>query len=218
MRSIVEPHSHVQVLTTLLILATLVGGCAPRVSQPVTTPPPSPPPTGVESTTTPETPLEGATRDAAEAYRTALDFFDQGLFSDAVSEAEKAVDLAPERAEHHLMLGRALSERIHQIPVFSKLPMARRLHDAFVRAVELDPKSVEGHTALARYYSEAPPVAGGDRTKAEHHARRLLELDPTAGHRMLAKLYTLWQEEEKAENHHGLAEELEADGGGGGRR
>lgn len=192
-------------LGALLLVAGFALGCASRDHQPDTRPPSPPPPAGVE----PAVPLAPAEGTAPEAHRSALDAFDQGLYSDAVSEAERAITLDPERPEYHLMLGRALSERIHQIPVFNKLPMAHRIHAAFLLAVELDPENIEGHRALARYYSEAPPVAGGDPVKAEHHARRLLELDPVAGHRMLAKLYDLWQRPEEAEQQRQLAAEAE---------
>lgn len=148
-----------------------------------------------------------ATEAAVLAYRSAQGHFDGGRWAAAVADAERATGLDGETAEYQLMLGRALSERIHQLPVFNKLPMARRIEAAFLRAVELDPESVEGHIALARYYSEAPPVAGGDRAKAESHARRLLELDPTEGHTMLAKLFDLWHRPEEAAKHRALATE-----------
>lgn len=192
----------------------LAGGCASHTPEPDRAPPPMPPPQGVDRVPV-EQPAETAPADAAaaspaaEAHIAAQGHFDAGRFAEAVTEAERATTLAPAEARHHLLLGRALSERIHQLPVFNKLPMARRIEAAFLRAVELDPASIEGQTALARYYSEAPPIAGGDVVKAEHHARLLLELDPLAGHRMLAKLFDLWKRPDEAAKHRAAAEALD---------
>ena len=191
----------------------LLVGCASRGPKPDTGGDVEARPDGVGTvevgavTVDPPTLTEAPPPEAALAYRAAQEHFDGGRWAEAVAEAQRATDLDAETTDYQLMLGRALSERIHQLPVFNKLPMARRIEAAFLRAVELDPASIEGHIALARYYSEAPPIAGGDRGKAEHHARRLLELDPTEGHTMLAKLFDLWQRPEDAEKHRALAAE-----------
>lgn len=160
----------------------------------------TPPSDGVPAAApVPEDPVELALRTAREHY-------DAGRFQGAIEGAEHALELDDQRAAAHFLLGQALSERIHQIPIFNQLPMARRLHQAFLRTVELDPESVEGHTALARFYSEAPPVAGGDPALAESHAERLVELDPVAGHTMRAALFTLWGRDDDAAAAHEQAE------------
>ena len=124
--------------------------------------------------------------------------FEQERHGDAVERLEEAVALDGDSIDGHLWLGKALSEYIHQIVFFRKLPMAKRILAVFQRAVEIDPRSVEGHTALARYYSEAPSFAGGNRDLSLEHAQILIDLDPVEGHRLLSSIYVLLKEPELA--------------------
>lgn len=140
-------------------------------------------------------------------------YFEQQRLGDAVLQLEAAVALDDNDADTWLWLGRALGEHVQRVLFFRKLPMAKRIHQVFLRAVELDPDSVEGHTALARFYSEAPAIAGGHRGKSLRHAAELIRLDPVAGHRLLSSIYVLFQEPEQAARELLLAiEALEADG------
>ena len=135
---------------------------------------------------------------AAERYAESIDF------------AQQTVDLAPDDAQHQLWLGRALSERVQRVPALQKLPLARRLHDAFRRAVELDPENPGAHLALARFYSEAPPMAGGDNDLAFHHIERLLELEPATGHRRKGLILERLKRLEEAESELRTSLELDA--------
>ncbi len=140
-------------------------------------------------------------------------YFEQKRLGDAVLQLEAAVALDDTDADSWLWLGRALGEHVQQVFFFRKLPMARRIHQVFLRAIELDPDSVKGHTALARFYSEAPAIAGGHRGKSLRHAAELIRLDPVAGHRLLSSIYVLFQKPEQAAQELQLAiEALEADG------
>jgi len=44
--------------------------------------------------------------------------------------------------------------------------------------LELDPRSVRGHILVGNVLLEVPGFAGGDRTKAEEHLKKALEIDP----------------------------------------
>ncbi len=151
--------------------------------------------------------------DAEVALYLGRTLFEQQRYAAAVTELDAAATLDGSEAIYWLWLGRALGEHVHQVLFLRKLPMAKRIHQVFLRAVELDPDSVEGQTALARFYSEAPAVAGGDREKSLHHAAELIRLDPVEGHRLLSSIYVLFQEPDNAVRELRLAiEALEADG------
>lgn len=139
--------------------------------------------------------------------------FEQQRYGDAVAQLEAAVALDDSDVDNWLWLGRALGEHVHEVLFFRKLPMAKHIHEVFLRAVELDPDSIEGQTALARFYSEAPAIAGGNRDKSLYHAAELIRLDPVAGHRLLSSIYVRFEEPEQATRELRLAiEALEADG------
>jgi predicted Zn-dependent protease len=138
--------------------------------------------------------------------------FEQKRYGEAVDQLEAAVALDGSDVDHWLWLGRALGEHVHEVLFFRKLPMAKHIHQVFLRAVELDPDSVEGQTALARFYSEAPAIAGGDRDKSLYHAGELIRLDPVAGHELLSSIYVRFRQPEAAVAELRLAiEALEAD-------
>ncbi len=139
--------------------------------------------------------------------------FERQRYGEAVAELEAATVLDGAEVEHWLWLGRAMGEHVHEVLFLRKLPMAKRIHQIFLRAVELDPDSVRGHTALARFYSEAPAIAGGDRDRSLHHAAELIRLDPVEGHRLLSSIYLRFEEPEAATRELRAAiAALEADG------
>lgn len=125
--------------------------------------------------------------------------FGQGRQEEAVDAFEAAIAIDGERADSHIWLGRSLAERIDQVPMLGRLPVAQRLHAAFLRAAELEPQRPAVHLALARFYSEAPPFAGGNPEKARYHVDRLLQLDPPSGHRNLAGILEREEKLEEAE-------------------
>ena len=59
--------------------------------------------------------------------------------------------------------------------------MAGKLKKAFAKAVELDPNDMAGLIGLARFYSNAPEIAGGSVEKATEFALRVQRLDPFLG-------------------------------------
>jgi len=126
-------------------------------------------------------------------------YFASERYAEAVEELQHAVDLEGDLALHQLWLGRALGEHVQSVPAIYKLPLAKRIHATFLRALELDPTSSQAHLALARFYSEAPPFAGGNPAAARHHAQRLAELDPPASHRLQGRWFEGDKQFEKAE-------------------
>jgi tetratricopeptide (TPR) repeat protein len=138
-------------------------------------------------------------------------YFATENYAEAVDELQHTVDLEGDLALHHLWLGRALGEQVHRVPAVLKLPLAKRIHAAFLQALELDPERTETHLALARFYSEAPPFAGGDPAAARRHAQRLTELDPPAGYRLQGSLFERLEQLGEAETAYRTAIEADAE-------
>ncbi len=105
----------------------------------------------------------------------------QGRAKDAVEAAEQAVKLEPNRADHHSQLGTALSRRIGEVNFMQMAVISMKMKGAFEKSVALDPKHVAGLIGLARFYGNAPEIAGGSKEKAREFAQRVQALHPVLG-------------------------------------
>lgn len=107
--------------------------------------------------------------------------------ADPVDLARYEVAMAPENAEAHLALARALGDAINRDPATGPL-YAFEMLAALERSIELDPRLGEAYHWLVGYYLNAPAIAGGSVAKAEETARRLAEFDPQGGEELLAQV------------------------------
>lgn len=98
--------------------------------------------------------------------------------AEAVELAEKSIELAPTNADYHAQLGQALAQRVGEVGFMRQVLLARKINQAFEKAVELNPDHVVALTGLSQYYTYAPEIAGGSTTKAIAFARRLEKTDP----------------------------------------
>lgn len=112
----------------------------------------------------------------------------QARTKEAVALAEKAVAAAPNQAGLHSFLGSVLAQRISEVNFVHQALIAGRMLEAFQRSIELDPKHLDGYVGLARYYANAPAIAGGGREPAERYARELEKHDATRGRRERAQI------------------------------
>lgn len=96
----------------------------------------------------------------------------------AVDWAKKAVDLAPGKATYRLLLADAYVNYVNDVSVFSKLGIAHKIRDGYLKAVELEPDNAEAHFSLAMFYLMAPGIAGGDDDKGEEQVKLLARIDP----------------------------------------
>jgi len=105
--------------------------------------------------------------------------------------AKRAVALAPGNDHAHLWLaintGR-FAEARGMTAGLVLLPAIRESSDTVLR---LNPRNVDGWILAGGILANVPRLMGGDRTKAEAHFRRALELDPhkTSARMELAELY-----------------------------
>ncbi len=113
----------------------------------------------------------------------------------AVESLERAVELEPERAERHYLLGQAYGSNINNVGMLSKLGYAGKIRDAFARAIELDPDHINSRFALLQFFLQAPGIAGGSEDKARAQAAEIAKRSVARGHAARAQLL---QHEEKA--------------------
>lgn len=99
----------------------------------------------------------------------------------AVKTLERAVQLAPNSSTAFRRLGDAYGRSAQKAGMFSKMSLAGKCRDAYVKAVELDPKNIDARFALLGYYRQAPGIVGGGVDKALAQADEIIKLDPVRG-------------------------------------
>ena len=161
------------------------------------------------------TPLAtGAAPDAAAVHQLGIVRLQQKRLADAVGLAEQAVKLAPDVADHHVQLGQALAQRMGELPFMQQAMQSGRMKQAFEQAVVLDPKNVGALIGLARWYGNAPEMAGGSLVKAREYAARVQEILPWLGELELGRVAERGKRHADALAHYETAARLRPDHAG----
>ena len=122
--------------------------------------------------------LEGDDKIAEAHYFLGLIYFtDENNPDEAEEHLEEAIDLEPDSAKYHFLLGALYGRQAQKASIFSQLSLAGNCKDEFETAVKLDPKYLPARRALIQYLIEAPGIAGGSIEEAEHHIKELKDLD-----------------------------------------
>ena len=115
-------------------------------------------------------------------------YFQMERWDDAIHAGEKSVSLQPENSEYHQWLGRSYGRKAEAAGPVGALVLVRKLKNEFERAVALDAENLSGRADLAEFYTEAPALMGGDKTKARQLAAYVAQRNPSMGHLMLARI------------------------------
>jgi len=105
----------------------------------------------------------------------------QRNLKEAVAAYEQAAKLDATKPDYFSALGIALSQRMGEMNFMQQAMTAGKMKKAFEKSVELDPKHVAGLIGLARYYANAPEIAGGSLEKAKEFAGHVHALNPFLG-------------------------------------
>lgn len=146
--------------------------------------------------------LKKDSQNAEAHYRLGMIFLGQQLrdVDKAVEHMEEAVEIKPEEATYQYGLGAAYGTEAQAAGMFRKAILAPRIKKAFARAVELNPRHIEAHIGLARYYQQAPGIMGGDMDKAWQEAEVIIGLDEVQGRTFKASLFEKEKKLTEAEN------------------
>ena len=106
----------------------------------------------------------------------------------AIEYGEKAVQLAPNKADYYLWLGRAYGEKADDSGPFTAARLAGKIRGSFEKAVQLDAKNIDARSDLAEYYLEAPGFMGGGTDKATDQAKQIAQLDSAKAHWVNARI------------------------------
>lgn len=133
---------------------------------------------------------------------------------EAVELAEKATKADPTQAAYFAQLGLALSTRMGEVGFMQQAAMSGKLKKAFEKTLELEPTNISGLIGLARYYANAPEIAGGSLTKAAEFAERLKQVQPFLGELELGRIAERGEKFPEALAHYEAAVTLRPDHAG----
>jgi tetratricopeptide (TPR) repeat protein len=121
-----------------------------------------------------------AQQPGAADHAVALAAAARGDWNAAAGAMERAVHASPGSAEYHYWLGRAYSGQARQASLWRRTRLARRIIDAWERALALDSTHDATYEELIPLYAQLPGVAGGDDRRAEALLARWLRIHPYA--------------------------------------
>ena len=110
----------------------------------------------------------------------------QDLADAAVAQCQQAVATLPSSSEAQMWFGRALGYKASHANPVSAISLAKRVHAAFERAVQLNPGDMFAASDLGEFYLGAPGLVGGSPEKATALANAMLPQAPAKAHRLLA--------------------------------
>jgi tetratricopeptide (TPR) repeat protein len=113
-----------------------------------------------------------------------------GQLDASIATAEKAVIAAENSPVAHAQLLNTLGAKLANTRTgnIERMGVARRFRKEAERTLELDPRNLYAHEALARFYWYAPVIAGGGKTKARQWRDKLVRLDAVRGYALRAEL------------------------------
>jgi tetratricopeptide (TPR) repeat protein len=126
-------------------------------------------------------------------------FYAQQMADNAIHECELAAATAPTDSNTQLWLGRAYGLKASHANPFAALGLAKKVHKAFERAVDLDPANIYAMNDLGEYFVEAPGLVGGGLDKAETLAATMQPNFPSQSHRLSALIAEKKKDIETAE-------------------
>jgi Tfp pilus assembly protein PilF len=115
-------------------------------------------------------------------------YYQEKRWDDSIGECQKAVQLMPGESNYHLWLGRAYGEKADQIHSIKAYGLAKKVHEEFERAVQLDNTNVDALSDLGEFYTAAPGIVGGGKKKAQNVVQALEPTSPAQAHQLAGRL------------------------------
>ncbi len=99
----------------------------------------------------------------------------------ATNFAQKAVQLAPNKADYLLTLAELQGRVAQQSNMLKQAMLARTIHKELEAAFQLEPSNLDARWGLLQYYWMAPSIMGGDKAKAREMAVEIGKLNVAQG-------------------------------------
>lgn len=132
--------------------------------------------------------VQSSPQDAEAYHLLSRAYFHLHKWDQAISNGEKAVQLAPAKSDYYLWLGRAYGEKASDSNFVTAAGLTKKIRSSFEKAVELDGTNVAARTDLSEFYVEAPGFMGGGLDKAAEQAKQIAAHDPARAHWVSAKI------------------------------
>lgn len=115
-------------------------------------------------------------------------YYAQDMADPAVRECEQAISDDPRSSDHQMWLGRAYGLKASQANMLAAFGIAKKVHVAFERAIQLNSSNVAAMSDLGHFYVDAPSIVGGGLDKAQALASQLMARSPAKGHALLGMI------------------------------
>ena len=135
-------------------------------------------------------------------------FLSEQLASQASAECASALNTLPNSVNAQIWAGRAFGLEASHAGPFAGLKLARRVKNAFARAVELAPTNPAALNDLAEYLIAAPGIVGGSLPDALALADRIAPTQPALADRIRALAAEKSHDPASAERHFRAAADL----------
>ncbi len=122
-----------------------------------------------------------------------------GDYEKAIDHFAEAIKLDDSDYRFYENLGDAYGMKAQKGSIFKAVFVIGDMRSNWEKAIELKPDLVSARERLFSYYLMAPGIAGGDDEKALTLANEVLQLNPAAGHMLLARFYSKQEKSELAE-------------------
>ena len=113
-------------------------------------------------------------------------YYAQEMADAAIHQCELAAAIDPASSDDQMWLARAYGMKASKANPIAALRLAKKVHTAFERAVELNPENVRALGDLGEYYVAAPAIVGGGLDKAQSLAGRMQSRFPAQAFRLSA--------------------------------
>lgn len=113
-------------------------------------------------------------------------YYAQEMADAAIRECELAASNDPGNSSTQMWLGRAYGMKASRANPLTAFSLARKVHSAFERAVQLDPANIQAMSDLGEFYVGAPAIVGGGLDKARTLAGLMQPRFASQAHRLLA--------------------------------
>jgi tetratricopeptide (TPR) repeat protein len=123
-----------------------------------------------------------------------------GRADEALKLAAQCVAAHPQNSGCYLASGNALGAKARHAGPMAAMGDATKVRDAFLKAVELDPRNTDARFALLDYYIQAPRLVGGGKARARALAAQTEAVNPAAARLMRAQLALADKDEAQAES------------------